>query len=199
LRWNNVDLGSVPPVDFIPVAEETGLILPIGEWVLRTACTQAKAWHDEGLLTGVVAVNVSNVQLAQPDFPALVATVLRETGLPPALLELEITESLVMQDESHAGPILAELKRIGVSLAIDDFGMGYSNSSAYASCRSIDSRSIARLFIAFKAIRMTACSYPPSSRWRSARLAGPSLETPDPVHCAILMMVDTSTRSSVSL
>jgi EAL domain-containing protein (putative c-di-GMP-specific phosphodiesterase class I) len=83
--------------------------------VLRTACTQAKAWHDEGLLSGVVAVNVSNVQLTRPDFPALVATVLRETGLPPALLELEITESLVMQDETHAKPILAELVTVTTS------------------------------------------------------------------------------------
>ncbi len=114
--------------------------------MLRTACTQAKAWHDEGLLTGVVAVNVSNVQLAQPDFPALVATVLRETGLPPALLELEITESLVMQDESHAGPILAELKRIGVSLAIDDFGMGYSNFLRLREL-SVDRLKIDRSFI----------------------------------------------------
>lgn len=146
LRWNNVDLGSVPPDDFIPVAEETGLILPIGEWVLRTACTQAKAWHDEGLLSGVVAVNVSSAQLAQPDFPALVATVLRETGLSPALLELEITESLVMQDESHAKPILAELKRIGVSLAIDDFGMGYSNFLRLREL-SVDRLKIDRSFI----------------------------------------------------
>jgi diguanylate cyclase len=146
LRWNNADLGAVPPVDFIPVAEETGLILPIGEWVLRTACAQAKAWHDEGLLSGVVAVNVSSVQLAQPDFPALVETVLRETGLSPELLELEVTESLVMQEESHAEPILAELKRIGVSLAIDDFGTGYSN---FARLRefSIDRLKIDRSFI----------------------------------------------------
>jgi len=146
LRWNNADLGSVPPVDFIPVAEETGLILPIGEWVLRTACTQAKAWHDEGLLSGVVAVNVSNVQLAQPDFPALVERVLRETGLSPELLELEVTESLVMQEESHAEPIFAELKRIGVSLAIDDFGTGYSN---FARLRefSVDRLKIDRSFI----------------------------------------------------
>ncbi len=146
LRWNNVDLGSVPPADFIPIAEESGLILPIGEWVLRTACAQAKAWHDEGLLSGVVAVNVSSVQLAEPDFPALVATVLRETGLPPALLELEITESLVMQDESHAEPILAGLKRIGVSLAIDDFGMGYSNFLRLREL-SVDRLKIDRSFI----------------------------------------------------
>ena len=127
LRWTNVELGSVPPVDFIPIAEETGMILPIGEWVLRTACTQAKAWHDEGLQAGRVSVNISSTQLAQSNFPSVVATVLRETGLPPELLELEITESLVMQDEARAERIFAELKKIGVSVAIDDFGTGYSN------------------------------------------------------------------------
>ena len=127
LRWTNVELGSVPPVDFISIAEETGMILPIGEWVLRTACAQAKAWHDEGLPAGRIAVNVSSIQLAQQNFPSVVATVLRETGLPPELLELEITESLVMQDEVRAERIFAELKQIGVSIAIDDFGTGYSN------------------------------------------------------------------------
>jgi diguanylate cyclase (GGDEF)-like protein len=127
LRWTNVEMGSVPPVDFIPIAEETGMILPIGEWVLRTACGQAKAWHDEGLQAGRVAVNVSSTQLAQRNFSSMVATVLRETGLPPELLELEVTESLVMQDEARAQQIFAELKKIGVSIAIDDFGTGYSN------------------------------------------------------------------------
>jgi len=129
LRWSNTDLGSVPPADFIPVAEETGLILEIGEWVLRTACAQAKAWNDEGLLSGSIAVNVSIVQLAQPDFPELVAAVLRDTGLDPAHLELEVTESLVMQDEANAEQLFAKFKRIGVSIAIDDFGTGYSNFS----------------------------------------------------------------------
>jgi len=127
LRWTNAELGSMPPADFIAIAEETGLILPIGEWVLRTACSQAKAWHDEGLPAGYVGVNISSTQLAQRGFPALVATVLRETGLPPELLELEITESLVMQDDSRAERIIGELKQIGVSVAIDDFGTGYSN------------------------------------------------------------------------
>jgi EAL domain-containing protein (putative c-di-GMP-specific phosphodiesterase class I) len=94
---------------------------------LRTACSQAKAWHDEGLPAGHVAVNVSSTQLAQRNFPALVETVLHETGLPANLLELEITESLVMQDDARAERIIGELKKIGVSVAIDDFGTGYSN------------------------------------------------------------------------
>ena len=146
LRWTNVELGSVPPVDFIPIAEETGLILPIGEWVLRTACSQAKAWHDEGLQAGRVAVNVSSIQLAQGNFASMVATVLRETGLPPELLELEVTESLVMQDEARAQQIFAELKQIGVSVAIDDFGTGYSNFGRLRGL-SVDRLKIDRSFV----------------------------------------------------
>jgi diguanylate cyclase (GGDEF)-like protein len=146
LRWTNVELGSVPPVDFIPIAEETGLILPIGEWVLRTACSQAKAWHDEGLQAGRVAVNVSSIQLAQANFASMVATVLRETGLPPGLLELEVTESLVMQDEARAQQIFAELKQIGVSVAIDDFGTGYSNFGRLRGL-SVDRLKIDRSFV----------------------------------------------------
>jgi diguanylate cyclase (GGDEF)-like protein/PAS domain S-box-containing protein len=129
LRWNNAELGAVPPSEFIPIAEETGLILPIGEWVLRTACAQAKAWHDERLPVARVAVNVSGLQLSQRGFPELVSAVLRDTGLPPELLELEITESVVMQNEGWAEHVLKALKTIGVELAIDDFGTGYSSFS----------------------------------------------------------------------
>jgi diguanylate cyclase (GGDEF)-like protein len=146
LRWTNAELGSVPPVDFIPIAEETGLILPIGEWVLRTACKQAKAWHDEGLQAGRIAVNVSSTQLAQRNFASMVATVLRDTGLPPELLELEVTESLVMQDEVRAQQIFAELKQIGVSIAIDDFGTGYSNFGRLRGL-SVDRLKIDRSFV----------------------------------------------------
>ena len=146
LRWTNVELGSVPPVDFIPIAEETGLILPIGEWVLRTACTQAKAWHDEGLQAGRMAVNVSNTQLAQRNFATIVETVLRETGLPPHLLELEVTESLVLQDEARARQVFADLKQIGVSVAIDDCGTGYSNFGRLREL-SVDRLKIDRSFV----------------------------------------------------
>ncbi|HMD74365.1 MAG TPA: EAL domain-containing protein [Steroidobacteraceae bacterium] len=146
LRWTNVQLGSVPPIDFIPIAEETGLILPIGEWVLRTACVQAKAWHDEGLQAGRIAVNVSSTQLAQRHFGSMVAAVLRETGLPPELLELEITESLVMQDDARTERLFAELKTIGVSIAIDDFGTGYSNFGRLREL-SVDRLKIDRSFI----------------------------------------------------
>jgi diguanylate cyclase (GGDEF)-like protein len=127
LRWRNPELGTVSPMEFIPVAEETGLILSIGEWVLRTACSQVMAWREQGLPTGRIAVNVSGLQLAQRDFPAVVAKVLRETGLAPALLELEVTESLVMNDEAWAKQAFAELKNIGVALTIDDFGTGHSS------------------------------------------------------------------------
>ena len=146
LRWTNVELGSVPPVDFIPIAEETGLILPIGEWALRTACIQAKAWLDEGLQAGRMAVNVSNTQLAQRNFATIVETVLRESGLPPQLLELEVTESLVIQDEARAQQVFAELKQIGVSVAIDDFGTGYSNFGRLREL-SVDRLKIDRSFV----------------------------------------------------
>lgn len=127
LRWTSDELGGVPPSEFIPIAEETGLILSIGEWVLRNACRQAKEWQDEGLPVGRMAVNVSGRQFALAEFPALVASVLQETGLSPANLELEITESVVMADEGWAQKAINELKQLGISLAIDDFGTGYSS------------------------------------------------------------------------
>ena len=127
LRWNNAELGVVPPNDFIPVAEDTGLIIPIGEWVLRTACAQAKQWHDEGLMIKRIAVNIAGQQFAMRKFPEFVAGILAETGLEPSMLELEITESMVMKDETWAGQVLDGLHAIGVSIAIDDFGTGYSN------------------------------------------------------------------------
>ena len=127
LRWTSDELGPVPPSEFIPVADETGLIVAIGEWVLRTACRQAKVWHDEGLPVGRMAVNVSGKQFAQADFPAQVAAIVRETGLEPSGLELEITESVVMADESWAEKAIKQLKAIGILLAIDDFGTGYSS------------------------------------------------------------------------
>jgi diguanylate cyclase (GGDEF)-like protein len=127
LRWTNDELGVVPPAEFIPVAEETGLILSIGEWVLRSACLQAKSWIDEGLPVARMAVNVSGQQFILKDFPQLVAAVIQETGIDASMLELEITESVVMKDEAWAEQALAQLKEQGVMLAIDDFGTGYSS------------------------------------------------------------------------
>jgi diguanylate cyclase (GGDEF)-like protein len=127
LRWTNDELGVVPPVEFIPVAEETGLILSIGEWVLRSACLQAKSWVDEGLPVARMAVNVSGQQFVLKDFPQTVAAIIKETGIEASMLELEITESVVMKDEAWAEQALAQLKEQGVMLAIDDFGTGYSS------------------------------------------------------------------------
>jgi EAL domain-containing protein (putative c-di-GMP-specific phosphodiesterase class I) len=127
LRWQNAELGAVPPAEFIPILEEIGLIPVVGEWVLRAACEQAKAWLDARLPELRVAVNVSGLQLQQRDFPDLIRTILRDTKLPPELLELEITESVVMQNESGTVGMLKELKAIGLEIAIDDFGTGYSS------------------------------------------------------------------------
>ena len=127
LRWTNDELGVVQPAEFIPVAEETGLILSIGEWVLRNACAQARAWVEEGLPVARMAVNVSGQQFVLKEFPQLVSAILKETGIEPSMLELEITESVVMKDEAWAEQALAQLKELGVMLAIDDFGTGYSS------------------------------------------------------------------------
>jgi diguanylate cyclase len=127
LRWTNDELGAVSPGEFIPVSEETGLILAIGRWALRTACQQAQAWRAEGLPVHRMAVNVSGRQFALAEFPREVAEILKETGLDPAVLELEITESVVMADEAWAEKAINQLKALGISLAIDDFGTGYSS------------------------------------------------------------------------
>lgn len=128
-RWTNDLLGVVSPLDFIPLAEETGMIIPIGEWILRTACQQAREWQIAGIDLERVAVNVSVLQFVQPGFTGLVARILEETGLKPEALELEITESLLMKDPEGALHTLQLLKNLGVQLAIDDFGTGYSSLS----------------------------------------------------------------------
>ncbi|WP_136523918.1 EAL domain-containing protein [Geomonas ferrireducens] len=127
LRWHSPELGVVPPDTFIPLAEETGLILPIGAWVLKTACAQIRAWRDTGIASPPVAVNLSPRQFRQHDIAAAVAQVLVETGLEPHLLELEITEGMVMQDATRVAAVLGELKQMGLTLAMDDFGTGYSS------------------------------------------------------------------------
>ena len=146
LRWRSEDMGSVSPADFIPLAEETGLIVPMGEWVLRTACRQAKAWLDTGSPVDRIAVNVSVKQFVQQGFPDTVRSVLDETGLDPGALELEVTESLLMKDADGAIATLKALKAIGVQLAIDDFGTGYSSLS-YLKQLPIDRLKIDRAFV----------------------------------------------------
>lgn len=127
LRWQNPVLGSVAPAQFITLAEETGLIVPIGEWVIRTACAQARCWRETGLPPLRMSINLSPRQFVDTDLTTLITQVLRENDLPPDLLELEITESLLMKE--NVIDILLALKQLGVRLAIDDFGTGYSNLS----------------------------------------------------------------------
>jgi diguanylate cyclase (GGDEF)-like protein len=129
LRWRHPELGLVSPDKFIRVAEKSGLIIPIGEWVLRTACSQARQWQADGLQPLTVAVNVSAVQFRQESFRELIRGVLHETGLAPQYLELELTESLLLSNKDVTFSVLHELEEMGVKLAIDDFGTGYSSLS----------------------------------------------------------------------
>ncbi|MGB4927820.1 MAG: EAL domain-containing protein [Giesbergeria sp.] len=146
IRWNHPELGLVPPGQFIGLAEETGLIVPIGAWVIRTACAQSKAWERQGLGSFRMAVNVSVRQFAQPDLAEYIAAVLAETGLEPHSLEIELTESLLMQDVDRSIDILQQLKAIGLQMSIDDFGTGYS-SLAYLKRFPIDLLKIDQAFV----------------------------------------------------
>ena len=130
VRWNHPKLGIVPPMKFIPLTEETGLIVPIGDWVLREACLQNKAWQNAGLPPMVVSVNVSARQFRERDLVSRVASALKESGLEARYLELELTESLIMKDIELAVATMKELQGLGLQLSIDDFGTGYSSLSA---------------------------------------------------------------------
>ncbi len=127
LRWNHPQLGMIPPGEFISLAEETGMILAIGEWVIREACRQNRAWQDAGIPPVRVAVNLSGYQLQQQDLIASVKEILGESRIDPSLLELEITETVIMQNPDFAVSILTELRQLGIHLSIDDFGTGYSS------------------------------------------------------------------------
>jgi diguanylate cyclase (GGDEF)-like protein len=129
VRWRHPERGLIAPAEFIPLAEETGLIVPLGQWVAREACRQNRAWQDQGLPRMPVAINLSAVQLRRTDLVETVALALEQSGLDPAFLELEVTESVVMQNASEAIVMLERLRRMGVNLAIDDFGTGYSSLS----------------------------------------------------------------------
>jgi len=146
VRWQHPDLGMVSPAQFVPLAEETGLIAPIGEWVLHTACSDARQWNGAGTRNAGVAVNLSARQFAREDLAESIMDVLRDTGLEPRLLELEITESTVMHSADRAAKVLRQLKDMGVRIAIDDFGTGYS-SLGYLKRFPIDCVKIDRSFI----------------------------------------------------
>jgi diguanylate cyclase (GGDEF)-like protein/PAS domain S-box-containing protein len=129
IRWENPELGSMAPAQFIPVAEESGLILSIGEWVLRTACEQNKSWQNDGFSPIAISVNLSSIQLQNDFLVSTIQHILQETELDPKWLEIEITESILLQNTKHTMKVLKELKELGISISIDDFGVGYSSLS----------------------------------------------------------------------
>jgi EAL domain-containing protein (putative c-di-GMP-specific phosphodiesterase class I) len=146
LVWNHPQRGRIAPKDFIPVAEETGLIVPIGAWVLREACMQGARWLKTGHLGLCVSVNASAVQFERDDFVDTVAAALEASQFPAARLELEVTESFVMRDVEAASMRMAALRKLGVRIAIDDFGTGYSSLS-YLSRLPVDSLKIDQSFV----------------------------------------------------
>lgn len=127
LRWQHPKLGAVSPAEFIPIAESSGLILPIGQWVMATAAQQLKAWRDKGLLHLTMSVNLSARQFHQPQLPDLVRQVLEQANIPAQVLELELTESAAMSEVMAVEQTVAELQKLGVRLSIDDFGTGYAS------------------------------------------------------------------------
>ena len=146
VRWNSAELGFVPPDQFIPIAENNGLIIPIGRWVLEEACRQARVWIDEGVLSGTLAVNISGVQVRRGDLVTMVREVLDATGFPADQLELEVTEGFIMGEPEHAVATLNRLRDMGLTLAVDDFGTGYS-SLAYLKSLPIHRLKIDKSFI----------------------------------------------------
>jgi len=146
LRWQSPELGAVSPDEFIPIAEQCGLILPIGDWVLREACRQMRSWQDQGLAAGTMAVNLSTRQFRQKDLAKEISAALSDTGLAPGDLELELTESSIMDHLASAAAVLAELEQLGIRIAVDDFGTGHS-SLGYLKAFSIHCLKIDRSFI----------------------------------------------------
>jgi EAL domain-containing protein (putative c-di-GMP-specific phosphodiesterase class I) len=145
VRWNHPVHGRISPDQFIPIAEETGIIVPIGEWVLRTACRQLRQWHDQGLPPLIISVNLSIRQFYQQDLAEMVGNILQECNLEPRYLELEITESMMMNME-HTMKVLHALKEMEIRISIDDFGSGYSSLS-YLKYLPVDRLKIDRSFV----------------------------------------------------
>jgi EAL domain-containing protein (putative c-di-GMP-specific phosphodiesterase class I) len=129
IRWNHPEIGLVSPADFIPLAEETGLIVPLGEWVLHTVCSQMRCWFDAGLDPLRIAVNLSACQFRQTTLWKMVMRTLQETGIAPELLEIELTESVIMDNIQTSSTVLRDFKKMGVQISMDDFGIGYSSLS----------------------------------------------------------------------
>ncbi len=146
VRWKHPEKGLIPPTEFIPVAEETGFIIPLGEWILQTACQHLKSWKNEGFYGLRVAVNLSPRQFHQQELSSKIAEILEKIGLEPSSLELELTESLMIEDTESAIATLTQLKKLGVSISIDDFGTGYSSLS-YLTQYPFDILKIDRSFI----------------------------------------------------
>ena len=146
IRWQHPAKGLIPPADFVPLAEETGLIVPIGEWVLRSVCRQNMAWMNSGLPPIPIAVNLSCVQFRQKSLLPSISGILNDHGMNPQYLELEITESTIMENREDAGQMLRDLKSMGIQISIDDFGTGYSSLS-YLKRFTLDALKIDRSFI----------------------------------------------------
>ena len=176
LRWTHPELGVVSPAEFIPVAESSGQILGIGEWVLRTALAQARQWRDAGHTELVVAVNLSMVQFRHPGLVDMVGRALADSNVPPQMLELELTESIAMDAPEQVIAIVRQLYDLGVQLSIDDFGTGYSSFS-YIQRLKVHKLTIDQSFVRHRGedpVRPTSCA--PSSAWRKAWAWRPSLK-----------------------
>jgi len=146
LRWRSAELGNVSPAEFIPIAEESGLIVPIGEWVMREACRQCKQWRDDGFPPLLVAVNLSSRQFCEPNFVNMLLEVICDTGISPRQLELELTEGMIMKEDAATIQRLKEINECGVQLSVDDFGTGYSSMS-YLKRFPLDKLKIDKSFI----------------------------------------------------
>ncbi|GGB47727.1 putative bifunctional diguanylate cyclase/phosphodiesterase [Fictibacillus barbaricus] len=146
LRWNKEDEGIISPAEFIPIAEETGMIIPIGEWVLKNACLQGAKWHENGYSDLLISVNISVRQLLEESFIERVESILSETNFPASSLEMEITESTTMQNMDEAIPVLNRLREKGIRISVDDFGTGYS-SLTYLRQLPVDTLKIDKMFI----------------------------------------------------
>jgi len=186
VRWQHPSLGLLPPAEFIPVAEETGLIVPLGEWVLHTACAQAAAWREAGAALPTIAVNLSARQFRQEGLTESVAAALDAAGLPPEALRLEITESCAMQDADASRAALEELQGLGVQLAVDDFGTGYS-SLAHLRRLPFDALKVDRSFVHDLPADRDAAAITEAivalGHTLGMRVVAEGVETPDQIAC----------------